>query len=266
MRERHDLRRKPACYASKAMRRLVVLLSAIVAARHDVLRGARAAPAALRLRLRPLEGRRRACCRRPTRRACWRPRSRAGSRLRASARSGPRSPASALIAAASLGFAFAGDAWTLGAARLLQGFGSALSWAGALAWLVGCGAAGAARRADRDDDGRRRLRRAARPGDRRDRDGRRGARHLRRASRCSALVLLAGSRQRPARRRSRRRWSALFRRADRRLVGGMWLLVLPALLFGVLAVLVPLRLHDGGWGGVAIGARLPRHGRRSRRC
>jgi MFS family permease len=46
----------------------------------------------------------------------------------------------------------------------------------------------------------------------------------------------------------------LFRRADRRLVGGMWLLVLPALLFGVLAVLVPLRLHADGWGGVAIGA------------
>ena len=48
--------------------------------------------------------------------------------------------------------------------------------------------------------------------------------------------------------------SELFRRADRRLLGGMWLLVLPALLFGVVAVLVPLTLHDGGWGGVAIGA------------
>jgi MFS family permease len=48
--------------------------------------------------------------------------------------------------------------------------------------------------------------------------------------------------------------SELFRRADRRLAGGMWLLLLPALLFGVVAVLVPLRLHDGGWGGVAIGA------------
>jgi MFS family permease len=46
----------------------------------------------------------------------------------------------------------------------------------------------------------------------------------------------------------------LFRRADRRLLGGMWLLVLPALLFGVLVVLVPLRLHADGWGGVAIGA------------
>jgi MFS family permease len=48
--------------------------------------------------------------------------------------------------------------------------------------------------------------------------------------------------------------SVLFRRADRRLLGGMWLLVLPALLFGVLAVLVPLKLHAHGWGGVAIGA------------
>jgi MFS family permease len=46
----------------------------------------------------------------------------------------------------------------------------------------------------------------------------------------------------------------LFRRADRRLLGGMWLLVLPALLFGVVTVLVPLRLHADGWGGVAIGA------------
>jgi MFS family permease len=34
----------------------------------------------------------------------------------------------------------------------------------------------------------------------------------------------------------------------------MWLLVLPALLFGVVAVLVPLKLHDEGWTGVAIGA------------
>jgi MFS family permease len=55
------------------------------------------------------------------------------------ARFGPRRAALigvSVTAAASFGFAFAGDAWTLGAARLLQGIGSALSWAGALAWLV----------------------------------------------------------------------------------------------------------------------------------
>ncbi|MGB2952813.1 MAG: MFS transporter, partial [Gaiellaceae bacterium] len=35
----------------------------------------------------------------------------------------------ATMAAASLGFALAGDAWSLGLARLLQGAGSAFSWA-----------------------------------------------------------------------------------------------------------------------------------------
>ncbi|MGH3033806.1 MAG: MFS transporter, partial [Gaiellaceae bacterium] len=42
----------------------------------------------------------------------------------------------ALMAIASIGFGFAGDAVTLGVFRLAQGIGSALSWAGALAWLV----------------------------------------------------------------------------------------------------------------------------------
>jgi len=36
-------------------------------------------------------------------------------------------------------------------------------------------------------------------------------------------------------------------------VAALWLVVLPALLFGVLDVLAPLKLHAGGWGGVAIG-------------
>ena len=40
------------------------------------------------------------------------------------------------MAVASIGFGFAGSAAELGIARLAQGFGSALSWAGALAWLV----------------------------------------------------------------------------------------------------------------------------------
>src|SRR5919106_3208333 len=41
-----------------------------------------------------------------------------------------------VMAVASVVFGFAGDAWTLGLARLAQGMGSALSWAGGLAWLV----------------------------------------------------------------------------------------------------------------------------------
>ena len=57
----------------------------------------------------------------------------------AAARFGPRRAALAgvgLTAAASLAFALSDTAWALGAARLMQGVGSALSWAGALAWLV----------------------------------------------------------------------------------------------------------------------------------
>ena len=171
------------------------------------------------------------------------------------ARFGPRLAALigvSITAAASFGFAFAGDAWTLGAARLFQGIGSALSWAGALAWLV-----------------------AAAPRERR------GALigTTMGAAVFGALLgpvvgaiatvagvsatfagigvlgagLAAWVAATPGVPAQPQAMSELFRRADRRLAGGMWLLVLPALLFGVVAVLVPLRLHDGGWGGVAIG-------------
>jgi MFS family permease len=57
----------------------------------------------------------------------------------ASARFGRRATTVAglvLMGVASVGFAFAGDEWTLGLSRLVQGFGSALSWSGGLAWLV----------------------------------------------------------------------------------------------------------------------------------
>src|SRR5207302_11270177 len=41
---------------------------------------------------------------------------------------------------------------------------------------------------------------------------------------------------------------------DRRLVGGMWLVALPAILFGVVSVLGPLRLHALGFGALGISA------------
>jgi MFS family permease len=174
----------------------------------------------------------------------------------AAARFGPRRAALAgvaLTSSSSLGFAFASELWTLGLARLLQGVGSALSWSGALAWLV-----------------------AAAPKERR------GALLGTTMGAAvfgallgpvlGAIATVAGVRATfagvallgvvlatcvavtPGVAAQPQPLSTLVRRADRRLLGGMWLLVLPALLFGVLAVLVPLKLHDQGWGGVAIGA------------
>jgi MFS family permease len=173
----------------------------------------------------------------------------------AAARFGPRQAALggvALTALASLAFGLSHSAWMLGAARLLQGIGSAFSWSGALAWLV-----------------------AAAPRERR------GA--LIGATMgaavfgallgpvLGAVATVAGVRATfigvsvlgivlggwvlatPGVEPQPQSLSALGR-ADRRLYGGLWLLVLPALLFGVLSVLVPLTLHDDGWGGVAIGA------------
>jgi MFS family permease len=174
----------------------------------------------------------------------------------AAARFGPKRAALAgvaLTAFASLAFGLADNAWTLGAARLLQGVGSALSWAGALAWLV-----------------------AAAPRERR------GALIGTTMGAAvfgallgpvvGAIASLAGVRTTfvgisllgvglaawvaasPGVPAQPQRLAELVRRGDRRLLGGMWLLVLPALLFGVLTVLVPLKLHDHDWGGVAIGA------------
>ena len=173
----------------------------------------------------------------------------------AASRFGPRLAALggvALTAVASLAFALSHDVWMLGAARLLQGIGSAFSWSGALAWLV-----------------------AAAP---RERRGAligatmgaavfgallgpvlgavatvAGVRATFIGVSVLGIVLGAWVLATPGVEPQPQSLSAL-RRADRRLVGGLWLLVLPALLFGVVAVLVPLTLHAAGWGGVAIGA------------
>ena len=57
----------------------------------------------------------------------------------AAARYGPRRGlliGITLMGAASFAFGFAGDAWTLGIARFTQGVGGSLAWAGALTWLI----------------------------------------------------------------------------------------------------------------------------------
>ena len=174
----------------------------------------------------------------------------------AAARFGPRAAAVAglvLIAAASVGFAFAGNEWTLGASRLIQGLGSALSWSGGLAWLVavaprnrrgemlGTALAGAIVGALLGPvvGG---IAAVA------------GTRPTFVAVAALAALLAAwalrtaGAPAEPVRLTAVR--AAL---REGRFVGGLWLMLLPSLLLGILAVLVPLDLAALGWGAVAIG-------------
>jgi MFS family permease len=155
---------------------------------------------------------------------------------------------------ASLGFAFAHSFWPLAIARFLQGCASGFTWAGAFAWLL-----------------------AAAP---RNRRGQVIGTALGAAvfgalfgpvvgavaavlgrgvvfSALAALALVLGA------------WtlridssppeppslSAMGRALRNPLfLGGLALMALPSLLFGVLSTLAPLRLGAAGWGAVAIGA------------
>ena len=173
----------------------------------------------------------------------------------AAARFGPRRAVISgllLMAVASIAFGFAGSAEELGIARLAQGVGSALSWAGALAWLVAgtprerrgemlgtaIGAAifgallgpavGAAAEAI-------------------------GPRPAFTAVAGLALGLLVWALRTPAVAAEPQSPRALGQAVRSPLIlGALWMMVLPALLFGVVAVLVPLELGDAGWSAAAI--------------
>jgi MFS family permease len=175
----------------------------------------------------------------------------------AAARFGPKPAVLAglvVMALASVAFAFAGDAVALGLARLAQGGGSALSWAGGLAWLIAetprsrrgemlgtaIGSAifgallgpalGAAAEAV-------------------------GAAPVFLAVAALAAALAFWALQTPWVRGEPQPARALVRALrEPPLLGALWLMVLPALLFGVVAVLVPLELGRAGWGAAAIAA------------
>jgi MFS family permease len=157
----------------------------------------------------------------------------------------------ALTALASLAFGLATDKWMLGAARLAQGIGSAFSWAGALSWLVATAppqrrgtvigtTMGAAVFGALLGPVIGAIATVA------------GVRPTFMGVSVAGFALLAWVATRPGVPAHPQPLSAL-RRADTRLLGALWLLVLPAFLFGVLDVLAPLHLHAEGWGGVAIG-------------
>jgi len=175
----------------------------------------------------------------------------------AAARWGPKSAVVAglvLLTVSSFAFAAAEGPWALGAARLVQGFSSTTTWAGALAWLTvatprqrrgeligtAFGAAvfgailGPMFGAVAESVG------------------------IARSFVVVGVVAaaLAGwAATRPGVAPEHQAPGAVSRAfADRRFIGGLWLNTLPAWLFGTLVVLVPLQLDDGGFTPFAIGA------------
>ncbi len=159
------------------------------------------------------------------------------------------------LAVTSTAFGLADTAWQLDAARFLQGVSSAFAWTGALAWLVG--AAPAERRgaligsafaaaiagalfgpvlggvASHFGTGRTFAAVAA-----------------------LALALCAWAALTDAARPEERQPLGALGRAllDRRIQPWIWFVVVPALGFGTLGVLAPLRLSELGWGSLAISA------------
>ena len=156
---------------------------------------------------------------------------------------------------ASVGFALAGGFWTLFAARLLQGAGSAFTWAGAFGWLLAAAPRERRGALHRQRDGRGDLRRALRAGDRR---GGRARRARRRSSArspgsrpCLVVWTLRLDSPPPGEQPSGAALVRAFR--NRQFAGGLALMAVPSLLFGVLSVLGPLHLSHAGWGAAAIG-------------
>jgi MFS family permease len=160
----------------------------------------------------------------------------------------------AVLAVSSVAFALAGTPLALGIARLAQGLSSALTWAGALAWLA-----------------------ADTPVTRRGRvlgtafsaaivgfvcgpfiGGIAGLVSIRWTFVACAVVaatLALGAWSQPAAPRESRTLGSVRRAlADRAFVLGLWLSLLPALLFGMIDVLVPLALDEAGYGVAAVAA------------
>jgi MFS family permease len=173
----------------------------------------------------------------------------------AAARYGPRRAlliGLGVMGAASLGFGFAGDAWSLGTARLAQGLGGSLAWAGALTWLIA--ATPSSRRGEMLGTaigsaifgallGPAVGALAHHVGPRPTFIGLAGL----------AVVLVAWAlRTKPAEAERPRPGAILRAVREPQVLGALWLMTIPALVFGIVGVLVPLELDHAGWSAAGI--------------
>jgi MFS family permease len=159
----------------------------------------------------------------------------------------------ALLSATSLAFGFAESVWILDVARFLQGIGAAFTWTGALAWLVS--AAPPERRGELIGTAVGAGIGGALLGPAGGAAASVGTEAVFSAVALVGLVIgvvVVAFPAAPATDAQPLRHVAE-RIRDRELLRGMWLVCLPAILFGVLSVLGPLRLDVLGWTAAAIG-------------
>jgi MFS family permease len=161
-----------------------------------------------------------------------------------------------LLALTTVAFGLADSVWALNLARFLQGVSSAFSWTGALAWLVAAAPAGRRGRLIGSAFGAAIAGALFGPvlGAVASVTGT-GPAFGAVALLAVVLAGIAAATPAPAPARPqplRTLVEAILR--NRTIQTGVWLCLLPALCFGTLSVLAPLRLSDLGWGATAIGA------------
>lgn len=175
----------------------------------------------------------------------------------AAARWGPKAAVVAglaLLAASSFAFAAAEGPWALGLARVAQGVSSTATWGGAFAWLTVATPRGRRGELIGTAFGAAVLGGILGPMFGAGADAV-GVRLAFATVGGVALLLAAWALTRPSTAPERREHGAVTRALrDRAFLAGLWLNTLPAWLFGMLVVLVPLRLDEGGFTPLAIGA------------